>query len=352
MATGSASIVTSGVLASGGTVSAAGGYTYHTFTTDGTFTLSANPSNLPIDVIVVGGGGGGGSAASVEDGGGGGGGGGGGRVAHVQFTTLANASYSIVIGAGGTAGSNSNSGGSGGTSTFSTIITAPGGGGGGGVSSNGLSGGSGGGGGMFPGPVGGSSSAATIASGTILQNIGNAGGSGGGLGAGGGGGALGAGGNGTDGGGGAGGNGYLVASFSYGGGGGGAGQAGGPAGNGGGQGAGYNGNPATNASWLGGGGGGGFQYEVPFSPPTPPYVAGAGASGAVIVSFASGSVSSTFTPPAPASALWVNGIQPASNYCFQSLYVSGGAPSSWNINASFTSPGASGPVTFYYGYIQ
>jgi hypothetical protein len=99
------------------------------------------------------------------------------------------------------------------------------------------------------------------------------------------------------------------------------------------------------------GGGGGFQVDE-FNAIVPGSTAGGGSAGVVIVSYSIGSVSSTFTPSVPAAALWVNGIQPTSNYCFQSLYVSGTAPSSWNLNAFFSSPSASGPVIFYYGYIQ
>lgn len=128
--------------ASGGTITTDMLYTYHTFTSGGTFTPS---QDLTADVLIVGGGGGSGDANA--------GGGGAGGVIYAPARSFTNATaYAAVIGAGGGA----NAGGV--ASTFNGL-SATGGGYSIGEGSNGTNGGSGGGGG------GGGGSGATFAAG-------------------------------------------------------------------------------------------------------------------------------------------------------------------------------------------
>jgi hypothetical protein len=155
--------------ATGGTISyGADGYTYHAFTTSGTFTPT---SSLTADVLLVAGGGGGG--------GGNGGGGGAGGLAGYSSQSLSATAYTVTVGAGGNAGTSSTRGSSGGSSGFTGLTSAVGGGGGGsspGSAPNiwdGLSGGSGGGGGK-PATTGQSS-----VGGTGTAGQGNSGGTGG-----------------------------------------------------------------------------------------------------------------------------------------------------------------------------
>lgn len=128
-------------VAQGGTVTASGGYTIHSFTSSGTFNL-LRPAT--VDYLVVAGGGSGGSTTSLVDYNTGAGGAGGYR--YLTSQVLQPGSYSVVIGAGGavegvgTPGSNS--------SFLSTSATGGGAGGsGGGTYVQPTSGGSGGGGG-------------------------------------------------------------------------------------------------------------------------------------------------------------------------------------------------------------
>ena len=65
---------TYGATATGGTITTNGSYLIHTFTSDGTFTVSGG--SLVCDVLVVAGGGGGGSSQAGTGGAGGGGAGG------------------------------------------------------------------------------------------------------------------------------------------------------------------------------------------------------------------------------------------------------------------------------------
>jgi hypothetical protein len=108
--------------ATGGTVTRSGYRTFHTFTTDGTFTL-----NVPVgtvEVMLIGGGGGGGGTS-------GGGGGSGGMI--IVTSTLSPGSFTVTIGNGGAGGDNATNGGSGSQSRFSATginIRALGGGGG------------------------------------------------------------------------------------------------------------------------------------------------------------------------------------------------------------------------------
>jgi hypothetical protein len=146
--------------ATGGTVTTSGNYKIHTFTSPGTFSVSAAAqcaSDNVVSYMVVAGGGGGG----VEHGGGGGAGGfreykgpsdcytasplngnpGGTAI------TVTETAYPITVGGGGTGGVRpGTNGGSGSNSIFSTITSAGGGGGGSLPNQSGISGGSGGGG--------------------------------------------------------------------------------------------------------------------------------------------------------------------------------------------------------------
>ena len=229
------------VVATGGTMTTANGYTYHTFTTSGTFTLTSNPFNKTFDILVVGGGGSGGTL----------GGGGGGGVINSMAISVANGTFTITVGGGGS------------NSVFSSYTAIAGGsGGGGGVGSNG---GSGGGGGAYSG--------GGYGGGTGTAGQGNNGGSGGYhngyIRAGGGGGGAGAvGGNTTQydrGASGSGGNGLQIWGTYYGGGGGGSTYPGGDAGYAGGGGLGGGGqgvgltvpSPGAGTANTGGGGGGG-----------------------------------------------------------------------------------------------
>ena len=267
---------------SGGTASTFGNYSLFTFTSNGTFTVGGEGN---IDILVVAGGGQGGlPSASVSNYGGGGGAGG--LVWYTGFK-VEEGNYSIVVGNGGaetSSGSGNNQGNDGADST-AFGLTAKGGGGGGGQSGqpNGRSGGSGGGAGYTGGASGGasatqSSQSNTLSTGTLVHNLGNAGGNANASpnGGGGGGGAGGAGFNGTGSGNPVyGGAGYNMSSLLgtavgdngwFSGGGGGSQQAGGyavPYGNGGnglygggGRGDTYNSNNQTAGSANTGGGGG------------------------------------------------------------------------------------------------
>lgn len=123
---------TSAIVATGGTVTTAGGYTIHTFTGSGSFVVTGAGSGL--EALVVGGGGGGGWGSGQRSGGGGGGG----RVVEVPAGPISAGTFPVVVGAGGTPNVN------GGNSTFNGQ-TAPGGGQGGGSGGSGVNGGSGGG---------------------------------------------------------------------------------------------------------------------------------------------------------------------------------------------------------------
>jgi hypothetical protein len=125
------------VVTTGGIITTAGDYRFHTFTATGSSTFTTNKT-ITAQVLVVGGGGGGGGDW-------GGGGGGGGAILTTLTLTAANSPYSLVVGTGGTTGTNGVS------STFTasgTTYTGLGGGAGGTYAlGNGASGGCGGGGG-------------------------------------------------------------------------------------------------------------------------------------------------------------------------------------------------------------
>jgi hypothetical protein len=144
------------VVATGGTVTTSGDFKIHTFTSSGTFTVTAagKPSGSnTVDYLVIaaGGGGGGGDTGLDGNGGAGGGGAGGYRESFPNPATggfpVSAQAYPITVGAGGGGGGPQATGSNGGNSVFSTITATGGGGGGGNISPevNGSSGGSGGG---------------------------------------------------------------------------------------------------------------------------------------------------------------------------------------------------------------
>ena len=268
-------------LPSGGTKTTSGGYTYHTFTSSGTFANTI--ASLSIECLVVAGGGGGGSG---DDGGGGGAGAGAGGLIDTS-ATLSTGNYTVTVGGGGQGGNRggSQAGANGSNSSFNSNTAIGGGRGiddGGGNYTNGIAGGSGGGG--FRGGPGGS--------GTSGQ--GSNGGSGSGnssKGAGGGGGGRSSTGQGAPSiyKGGYGGSGYNWKSLgtSYAGGGGGGGDtggdnAGGAASSGGGAGTagGYSGNNPNNGTANRGGGGGGTGASTGAF-----YTGSNGGSGIVIIRY-------------------------------------------------------------------
>lgn len=160
-------------LATGGVITTDGAYTYHTFTSNGSF---VSTESLSIDYLIVAGGGAGGVGSSSAQGSSvpGAGGGAGGYIS--GNTSLQIGSYPIVIGAGGASITNGANitGPSGSNSTFNSLTAIGGGGGATRISpgmTNGGNGGSGGGAG-YTGDSGGSSA------GSGTANQGNSGGSG------------------------------------------------------------------------------------------------------------------------------------------------------------------------------
>jgi len=297
------------VAATGGTITnyqvGATVYTVHTFTGDGTFTVTSS-SGGSVNYLVIGGGGGGGGST-------GGGGGAGGFLESTATVTGGNTAYAVTVGAGGAGGTGNGNpegfGTNGDNSAFGSFATAIGGGGGApngdSGSADGKAGGSGGGGSYVDSPS---------AGGAATAGQGNAGGAcldwGGPYtpGGGGGAGAVGTDGNRQDSGadGGAGLSSTIadgVTTTWYAGGGGGGnffGNSGGTGGSGigghGGQGAfggssGWtSGSPNTGS---GGGGQGGNNSAA----------AGSGGSGIVIISYASGTSSNPYSTNATLAAL-------------------------------------------------
>jgi hypothetical protein len=172
--------ISNGVKATGGTLTVAGGYAYHTFTSTGSFLPNQKIKGAEI-LCVAGGGGGGGELSSNA---GAGGGGAGGFLYATSQTLNAGSSYTALVGAGGAGGTGSNlaagNGVSGSNSVFFNSVSI---GGGNGATRNtsGGNGGSGGGAGLSTGSGG---------IGTVGQ--GNNGGNGSGTSSGGGGGGAGA----------------------------------------------------------------------------------------------------------------------------------------------------------------
>ena len=119
--------ISNGVKATGGTLTVAGGYAYHTFTSTGSFLPTQQIKNA--EFLIIAGGGGGGrdnySPAARRAGGGGAGG-----YRYFSYQTLnAGNSYTALVGAGGT--SSTNSGISGTDSVFAGVVSTGGGYGGG-----------------------------------------------------------------------------------------------------------------------------------------------------------------------------------------------------------------------------
>ena len=138
-----------GTSAIGGTVTSVDGYTIHTFTSSGTFTVV---SGGVVEYLVVAGGGSGATQADSDNRGGGGGGAGG--MLTGTLTNLIPDSYTITVGASGsqTATPYYSVGTNGSASTFSTVSATGGGRGGTGNGTNPNTGGSGGGGGSGAAP--------------------------------------------------------------------------------------------------------------------------------------------------------------------------------------------------------
>lgn len=163
------------VTASGGTVTYNGNYVIHTFTSNGTFQLTA-PSNITANILVVGGGGGGGYD--------GGGGGGGGAVVYQSNYTLTAGTYDVIVGSGGAATSATGGAigaaalGKQGSASYFGSITAAGGGAGGGKAGVGATGASGGGTGHTGGTTGGSATAGYAGGGASSTAGGGGGGAG------------------------------------------------------------------------------------------------------------------------------------------------------------------------------
>jgi hypothetical protein len=163
---GTAASVAQAISAAGGTITMDGGYTIHTFTNSGTFTIT---SPGVIEVLLVGGGGGGGGGL--------GGGGGGGGAISMPAMALTNGAYSIVVGAGGAGGGPGQANGNNGSASTSFSALAAGGGGGGHYPDvAGVAGGSGGGAGSVQDgtPSGGSATGSSLGgnTGTIYGNCG------------------------------------------------------------------------------------------------------------------------------------------------------------------------------------
>lgn len=154
--------------ATGGTiVYGVDGYTYHTFTSTGTFTPL---SSLTADILVVAGGAGGGGTV--------GGGGGAGGLLGFTSQSLSATGYTCTVGAGGTGStSNTNFGGNGNGSQFGALTATVGGGGGVGIDGGtGATGGSGGGGSGLGGTPGNGTSGQGYAGGTGGGQLGAGGG--------------------------------------------------------------------------------------------------------------------------------------------------------------------------------
>jgi hypothetical protein len=155
--------------ATGGTITTVGGRTFHTFTSDGTFTLLVAVGT--VEVMAIGGGGGGGGLS--------GGGGGAGNMV-VVTGALGTGAYTVTVGTGGAGGTASVGGSAGNQSRFSATginIRALGGGGG---SSQGFvagNGGCGGGGSAGTESAGGTAGTGVTTGMTSVINIASGGGS-------------------------------------------------------------------------------------------------------------------------------------------------------------------------------
>lgn len=132
------------MIATGGTITTSGNYKIHTYTSNGTFTVTAPGTNPTVDYLVVAGGGQGGYGSGGAAGRGGGGGGAGGML-FGSLGGLSAQAYSITVGVGGSGQCNCGQGNTGGPSIFSSVYAYGGGGGGGCQGYGGNGGGSGGG---------------------------------------------------------------------------------------------------------------------------------------------------------------------------------------------------------------
>ena len=290
------------------------GGTVQSFTSSTTWTAPTGVTS--VNYLVVAGGGGGGSAATGVSMGGGGGAGG---LLQGQLTVVPGTTYTVTVGAGGSAGTN------GGNSVFGSITATGGGAGAGGISSfvYAQNGGSGGGGGPYTGLQKGSGIAGQGFDGGSAGNIDAAGGGGGSSGVGG---SIS---SGTVGG--AGGPGTVVgitgSNVTYAGGGGGGaylGYTGGAGGSGGGGAGGANADGA-NATGYGSGGGGAGQYGNT-------HVGGSGSGGIVILAYGSSPTYDSMTDvPTLTSAT-------AANFAT-------GNPLSVGANTSLTNGNLSGTLT-------
>jgi len=167
-------IKSSGLSATGGTITEVGGYRIHAFTSSGAFAVSEGGT---VEYLIVAGGGAGG-AANTASGASGGGGGAGGFRTGAGYNVTAQA-YAITVGAGGT-GVYDRNGNSGSNSVFDSIIAIGGGGGGTGSGYPPLTGGSGGGGDYIAGAAGtaGQGSSGGTGSGASQYTSGGGGGAG------------------------------------------------------------------------------------------------------------------------------------------------------------------------------
>ena len=142
--------ISNGVKATGGTLTVAGGYAYHTFTSTGSFLPSQQIKDAAFLVVAGGGGGGGSNAQSSTNNAGGGGGGAGGYRTDTNFAFVAGTPITVMVGGGGTGGNGTTStvATAGSDSVLSRIVSIGGGFGGSGFSTTAGAGGSGGGGGF------------------------------------------------------------------------------------------------------------------------------------------------------------------------------------------------------------
>ena len=101
--------------ATGGTITTVGNYKVHTFTSSGTFAVTAAPAGAIVEVMCVAGGGGGGNDNA-------GGGGAGGLVFNSAYSVSAGDSITVTIGSGGAGATSSGQrGASGNNSVFGSI---------------------------------------------------------------------------------------------------------------------------------------------------------------------------------------------------------------------------------------
>ncbi|MFH1879053.1 MAG: glycine-rich domain-containing protein, partial [Candidatus Omnitrophota bacterium] len=100
------------ITATGGTITEVGGYRIHTFTTSGTFQITAGNGN--VDVLVVAAGGGGGGSASIDIAGGGGAGG----LIYNNAHNISVGTFPVTVGVGGVGGVGFAAGTNGGNSSF------------------------------------------------------------------------------------------------------------------------------------------------------------------------------------------------------------------------------------------